>query len=49
MDPAHRITLSVGAVEHASHFGWDATARKTLDVYDWVLSQPSQNSLKAVE
>lgn len=48
-DPAHRVGLSVGAIEHASHFGWDATARKTLDVYDWVLSNPTQNALKAVQ
>jgi D-inositol-3-phosphate glycosyltransferase len=34
MEPQRRIVLSMGAVEHASHFGWDATARGTLDVYD---------------
>ena len=34
MEPQRRILLSLGAVEHASHFGWDATARGTLDVYD---------------
>ena len=34
LEPHRRITLSMGAIEHASHFGWDATARKTLDVYD---------------
>ena len=28
-----------GAVEHASHFGWEMTARKTLDVYDWALGK----------
>jgi D-inositol-3-phosphate glycosyltransferase len=33
--------LSIGAVEHASHFGWENTARKTLDVYDWALSKKS--------
>jgi D-inositol-3-phosphate glycosyltransferase len=27
----------MGAIEHASHFGWEMTARKTLDVYDWAL------------
>jgi D-inositol-3-phosphate glycosyltransferase len=27
----------MGALEHASHFGWEMTARKTLDVYDWAL------------
>jgi D-inositol-3-phosphate glycosyltransferase len=29
----------MGAVEHASHFGWEMTARKTLDVYDWALNK----------
>jgi D-inositol-3-phosphate glycosyltransferase len=28
----------MGALEHASHFGWDATSRGTLDIYDRVLS-----------
>jgi D-inositol-3-phosphate glycosyltransferase len=28
----------MGAVEHASHFGWDVTARGTLDIYDVVIS-----------
>ena len=49
MEPAHRIGLSLGAIEHASHFGWESTARKTLDVYDWVLSRPDEKSLKAVQ
>jgi D-inositol-3-phosphate glycosyltransferase len=31
----------MGAIEHASHFGWENTARKTLDVYDWAISQPA--------
>lgn len=38
-EPQRRILLSMGAVEHASHFGWDATARGTLDIYDNVLSE----------
>ncbi len=37
-EPQRRILLSLGAVEHASHFGWDATSRGTLDIYDRVLS-----------
>jgi len=41
MEPERRLLLSMGAVEHASHFGWDATARGTLDVYDRVLSKGS--------
>jgi D-inositol-3-phosphate glycosyltransferase len=27
----------MGALEHASHFGWNATARGTLGIYDRVL------------
>lgn len=38
MEPQRRILLSMGAVEHASHFGWDATARGTLDVYDRLIN-----------
>lgn len=38
MEPQRRILLSIGAVEHASHFGWDATARGTLDVYDRLIN-----------
>jgi D-inositol-3-phosphate glycosyltransferase len=40
-EPQRRLVLSMGAIEHASHFGWENTARKTLDVYDWALSQPA--------
>jgi D-inositol-3-phosphate glycosyltransferase len=36
--PERRIVLSMGAIEHASHFGWDATARGTLDVYDRLIN-----------
>lgn len=37
-EPQRRVLLSMGAIEHASHFGWDATARGTLDIYDQVIS-----------
>jgi D-inositol-3-phosphate glycosyltransferase len=37
-EPQRRVLLSMGAVEHASHFGWDATSRGTLDIYDRVLT-----------
>jgi D-inositol-3-phosphate glycosyltransferase len=37
-EPQRRILLSMGALEHASHFGWAATSRGTLDIYDRVLS-----------
>jgi D-inositol-3-phosphate glycosyltransferase len=36
-EPQRRVLLSIGAIEHASHFGWDATARGTLDIYDQVI------------
>lgn len=39
LEPQRRVLLSMGAVEHASHFGWDVTARGMLDVYDQVLSR----------
>ena len=44
-EPQRRILLSMGAIEHAKRFGWETTARQTLDVYDWVLSKPKNNSL----
>lgn len=37
-EPQRRVLLAMGAIEHASHFGWDATSRGTLDIYDQVLS-----------
>ena len=37
-EPQRRVLLSMGAIEHASHFGWDVTARGTLDIYDLVIS-----------
>ena len=48
MEPQRRLTLSVGAVEHASRFGWDATARGILDVYDQVLSKGAGAQLSVV-
>ena len=44
-EPQRRVLLSMGAVEHASHFGWDATARGTLDIYDRVLSQIAREQI----
>ena len=40
-EPQRRILLSLGALEHASHFGWEGTSRGTLDIYDRVLSARS--------
>ena len=48
-EPQRRLLLSMGAVEHASHFGWENTARKTLDVYDWALSKQSNQKLRLAE
>jgi D-inositol-3-phosphate glycosyltransferase len=48
-EPARRLLLSMGAIEHASHFGWEMTARKTLDVYDWALSKQAKSSLRLAE
>lgn len=48
-EPQRRLLLSMGAVEHASHFGWEMTARKTLDVYDWALSKQAKSSLRLAE
>ena len=39
LEPQRRVLLSMGAIEHSSHFGWDATARGTLDIYDRVRSE----------
>jgi D-inositol-3-phosphate glycosyltransferase len=39
MEPQRRLLLSIGAIEHASHFGWENSARKTLDVYDLIISR----------
>jgi len=48
-EPQRRLLLSMGAVEHASHFGWENTARKTLDVYDWALTKQSNPRLRLAE
>jgi D-inositol-3-phosphate glycosyltransferase len=45
-EPQRRVLLSMGAIEHASHFGWDGTARGTLDIYDLVISS-ARKSLEA--
>jgi D-inositol-3-phosphate glycosyltransferase len=37
-EPQRRVLLGMGAIEHASHFGWDATARGTLDIYDRIIA-----------
>jgi len=48
LEPQRRVVLSMGAIEHASRFGWENTARKTLDVYDWTLSLTKQSPIKLV-
>ena len=44
MEPQRRLLLSMGAIEHASHFGWENSARKTLDVYDLIISRNKTKS-----
>ena len=44
MEPQRRVLLSMGAIEHASHFGWENSARKTLDVYDLIISRNKTKS-----
>jgi D-inositol-3-phosphate glycosyltransferase len=34
----------MGAIEHASHFGWDATARGTLDIYDRIIATAASSA-----
>ena len=46
VEPQRRVLLSMGAVEHASKFGWDATARGILDVYDRVLSSEATSNIR---
>jgi len=41
-EPQRRVLLSMGAIEHASHFGWDGTARGTLDIYDQVITEAAR-------
>ena len=41
-EPQRRVLLSMGAIEHASHFGWDSTARGTLDIYDQVITDAAR-------
>ena len=48
LEPQRRVLLSMGALEHASHFGWENTARKTLEVYDWALSKKDVSRLNLV-
>ena len=48
MEPQRRLLLSMGAIEHASHFGWENTARKTLDVYDWAFGRDKKKSTVSV-
>ncbi len=48
LEPQRRVVLSMGAIEHACRFGWENTARKTLDVYDWALSKKESSRLNLV-
>jgi D-inositol-3-phosphate glycosyltransferase len=46
-EPQRRVLLSMGALEHASHFGWGATSRGTLDIYDRVISSRASSNMSA--
>jgi D-inositol-3-phosphate glycosyltransferase len=48
VEPQRRISLSLGAIEHASKFGWERTARGTLDVYDQVISSQGEKRFRIV-
>jgi D-inositol-3-phosphate glycosyltransferase len=41
-EPRRRLALSAGAVRHAAEFGWDATAKATLEVYQDALASHQQ-------
>jgi D-inositol-3-phosphate glycosyltransferase len=47
-EPARRINLALGAIKHASNFGWESTARRTLDVYDSVLSHEQNQTIRII-
>ena len=40
-EPQRRVALSMGALQHARRFGWETTARGTIDIYDRLLAEPS--------
>jgi D-inositol-3-phosphate glycosyltransferase len=40
-EPHRRISLSMGALEHARRFGWESTARGMIDIYDQLLAEPN--------
>lgn len=43
-DESHRRGLMAAGTRQAARFGWEATARATLDFYDEVLTRPSCSS-----
>ena len=43
MDTTRRAIMSAGALHHAKNFSWDLTAKKTLAVYEEVLSGGRSN------
>jgi D-inositol-3-phosphate glycosyltransferase len=40
-EPQRRVALSMGALQHARRFGWETTARGTIDIYDRLLAEPT--------
>jgi D-inositol-3-phosphate glycosyltransferase len=43
LDPKRRELMSIAAVAHAKNFSWNATAKKTLAVYNQVLNGGASN------
>ncbi len=46
-DPARLVRLGRGAVSHASHFSWEATTERLLDVYRGALADSREAALLA--
>ncbi len=42
-EPSRRTIYSYGAIQHSSHFGWMATSREILGIYDELLSARKSN------
>ena len=40
-EPQRRVALSMVALQHARRFGWETTARGTIDIYDRLLAEPT--------
>ncbi len=43
-DPIRSVKLSISSLEHASKFGWQVTANRTLKIYDDLVGMQSKSS-----